>query len=106
MGKPHLVEAASWLEHRFRTLHALRCMNRCVTQFDVTQWPEAWQRRIETRLGEHLDEPRFLELIDCDKLVEETFEGQRHCDIKTAIERLQTIINSTNEEPDAPAHPA
>ncbi len=90
-GRPHLVDSAEWLAHRFRTLKSLREINRGGL-LAADAWPGMWQERIEGCLAQRLPDARFLEVLDCDALIEQTFRGERHGEITVVCERLEGLI--------------
>ena len=95
-GLPHLVDSAEWLEHRFRTLAALRRLNEN-DRTEKSGFPEAWRSRIADLQEASLPTPRFLELLDCDSLIEEMFRERadrpaRRAEIERVIETLDDRI--------------
>jgi hypothetical protein len=75
---PHLVDSAEWLEHRFRSIAALRRLNESSRQPCLTPFPEGWRARLAELHAERLPTPRFLERLDCNALIEETFLSLGH----------------------------
>ncbi len=93
-GTPHVVDSAEWLAHRFRSLQALRVMNsRQEGAVDLQAWPVGWRQRLASLHAEGLQHGRFLELLDCNALIDETFAGPRHSEIDHALRALQGIID-------------
>jgi GT2 family glycosyltransferase len=95
-GLPQMVESAEWLAHRFATLAALRNFN----VGELQAYPELWHERLERLRRENLPVPRFLELLDCNALIDEVFEAlperpQRHDEIVSAIHRLEQLTASS-----------
>ena len=70
---PHLADSGEWLEHRFRSLAALRQLNEAERLRDLSGYPVGWHRRLEETHRLRLRTPRFLEVVDCNALIEETF---------------------------------
>ena len=94
---PHLVESAEWLEHRFRSLAALRRLNESSGLPALTAWPEPWQDRLRTLHADRLPTPRFLELLDCNALIEQTFPPNlpRHTEITQTLQSLTALLTPT-----------
>ena len=105
-GIPHIVDSAEWLEHRFRSLAALRRLNERLRHPILGAYPTHWRPRLAELHGEHLPTPRFLELLDCDSLIEEMFLASGHprhaeitrvlADLGLAIERVQVSAAVTS----------
>jgi hypothetical protein len=94
-GLPQIVDSAEWLEHRFATLAALRRLD--IGRLEA--YPEHWRERLARIGAERLPVPRFLELLDCNALIEETFrllpgEPKRRGEISVVIERLGEMIEA------------
>lgn len=92
-GLPQIVDSAAWLAHRFSTLAALRRIE--VRALDG--YPAHWRERLAQLGAERLPVPRFLELLDCDALIEEMFRSprgnpQRHEELSIAIDGLERIV--------------
>ena len=95
-GTPHVVESAAWLEHRFRTMGGLRRLNEGGAGNDQV-FAERWRERLEDCLQKALPTPRFLEMLDCDALIEEMFAGlegspARHAEITEVLAGLADRI--------------
>ena len=88
-GRPHDVPSAAALEHRFRTLAGLRAIHAGAA---CTGFPEAWQKRIRECAAAALDVPLFLERVDCNRLIEETFAGAAYAEIQTVLADLERAI--------------
>ena len=94
-GIPHIVDSAEWLEHRFSTLAGLRRLD----VRDLAAYPQHWHARLSRLGGEHLSVPKFLELLDCNALIEEMFKSEpgspmRHDEISAVNARLREIVNA------------
>jgi hypothetical protein len=105
-GEPHQVDSGQWMEHRFRSLAALRRINEASTLPSLCEYPDQWRSRISTLHRSHLPTPRFLELLDCNALIEELFAATgspRHADITEVISALTASIQSlaTAKHPDS-----
>ena len=95
-GLPHVVDSAEWIEHRFTMLGKLRRLNTgegCLTEF-----PERWLGRLLELREAGLETPRFLELLDCNRLIEEMFaelpgRPGRHAEIGGVLERVEGMIH-------------
>ena len=96
-GRPHVVESAAWLAHRFRSLRGLRSLNETHNVADLCDWPSAWRERIAQRIAEKLPHPKFLEALDCNALIEQSFPGERRCAITAACRDLEEMVRPTLE---------
>jgi hypothetical protein len=103
-GEPHLADSAPWLEHRFRSMARLRRINAHANPPSLAPYPAHWRSRIAELRAECLPTPRFLELLDCDRLIEETFGGHRRDEIGKVIADLESAIQRCTRL--APARPA
>jgi hypothetical protein len=93
---PHLVDSAAWLEHRFRTMALLRQVNQG-GRTELSHFPESWRERILHLQKDSLTTPRFLELLDCNSLIEEMYlehpvPRQRRAEIQSVIAALDEQI--------------
>lgn len=94
-GLPHRVDSAAWLLHRFRTLHSLRRLNESRQPGELSAFPDSWHERLRTLHADRWTTPRFLELLDCNLLIEEMFAvlgKARHDEIGTATRELSEAI--------------
>jgi hypothetical protein len=92
---PHMVDSADWLEHRFRSLAALRRLNQAPRLPRLTAYPEPWRPRLAELHAERLPTPRFLERLDCNSLIEEMFEATgrpRHAEITEVLTALTRAL--------------
>lgn len=101
-GEPHIVDSAEWLEHRFRTLAELRRLNDAAEP-ELRGYPEGWNERLRNLHEASLPTPRFLELLDCNGLIEKMFRERvdrpaRHGEIRRVIARLEELIGCASEE--------
>jgi hypothetical protein len=92
-GLPQMVDSAEWLAHRFSVLAGLRHLD--VQRLEA--YPAYWRERLARLGAERLPVPRFLELLDCNALIEEMFrlllgEPKRRGEISVVIERLRVMI--------------
>ena len=106
-GAPHLVDSAEWLEHRFLTMARLRRLND-TREPSLRGFPEQWLERLATMHAAGLPTPRFLELLDCNALIEEMFQAKpdrpaRHAEISGVLVRLDELIQFHES---VPAHQA
>ena len=104
-ARPHQVESAEWLEHRFRSLRALRLLHRAGPAASLEAWPAQRQQSIRQALETNLSEPKFLERIDCNALIEQTFAGPRHAPIEVVLVTLTAAVDICRPAP-AKAHGA
>ena len=93
-NEPHLVDSAEWIEHRFRVLAELRRINGSSDLPPLNAYPERWRARIASLYAAHLPTPRFLELLDCDRLIEEAFELNKQ-PRRSKIEEVLAALAST-----------
>jgi hypothetical protein len=101
-GKDQMVPSAGWLAYRFALLHQLRrfhARDRCAP---LHGFSEAWQKRMKHARLRHLVEPHFLEAIECERLMWESFRGKRDQTVEYANRRLRAIVRSL-QEPSAQA---
>jgi hypothetical protein len=97
-GLPQIVDSAEWLEHRFKTLASLRRLDLA----DLRAYPEQWRERLARLGAEKLPVPRFLELLDCNGLIEEMFrelpgEPRRRGEICEVMMRLREMVASRSQ---------
>ncbi len=100
-GRPQMVDSAEWIEHRFRSLHLLRLFN-AGASLSPGIFPEPWLDRLFAARAQGLGDGRFLEVVDCDRLICETFCGERHDEITVVLSKLQDKISAL----DVPEHQA
>ena len=92
-GLPQMVQSAAWMAHRFSTLGRLRRLHQDTGALEA--FPESWHERLHKHLQEQLPQPRFLEALDCDRLIEETFgDTPRHAEITQTLADLRRRIAS------------
>lgn len=72
-GDEHILDSAEWVEHRFRSVAALRRLNESLVLPDLSAYPAEWHERLALLHADRLTTPRFLELLDCNALIEELF---------------------------------
>ncbi len=100
-GDPHVVDSAEWLEHRFRILARLRRVNEGGV-VELGEFPVGWRERMKRLRETSLPTPRFLELLDCNGLIEEMFRDRedrpaRHGEIRRVLARLDELIGSAEK---------
>lgn len=88
-GEMHVVGSAAWLEHRFRSLRRLREYFATGEVTKLQGWPDMRRRRIQAAREQSGGVGEFLCLVDCDRLIEETFAGER----EEAIEAVNAAIS-------------
>ena len=101
-GKQHLVPSARWLAYRFATLYKLRRFHARsnVAQSKATQlaeFPAAWHECMTKARSRYRCEPQFLEAIECEKLMWESYRGKRDQVIQRANARLRLTIRTLNQ---------
>lgn len=96
VGLPQMVDSCAWLKHRFSKLAALRALNERGTISDVSWIPDEWTDRVGEMRTESLPTARFLELIDCDGLIESCFGvEERHAEITVVISALRNLLKES-----------
>ena len=76
-GKEHRVLSAEWLRHRFQTLRLLREFHATGDVTDLDRWSKAWRTRMQDARTASHGVGEFLALVDCDRLIVETFVGEQ-----------------------------
>ena len=75
----HRVPSAAWLMHRFRVLRRLRELWRSEELSALEEWPTQWRvRLIKAHAGARIGNASlgiFLDQLNCDRLIGETFRG-------------------------------
>ncbi len=90
---PHLVDSAKWLAHRFASMSALRQAHRTRCLPPGLHLPDHWRQRTAELVKHDLPTEQFLEHLDCDALIEETFTGAVRTEIiSEANSGLQSTI--------------
>ena len=87
------VSSAEWLCHRFRTLRSLREL--CSIEASSRELgfaPRPWHERIVGALERRTTIGEFLAEIDCNRLIEETFQGARTESFESANSKLQQLL--------------
>jgi GT2 family glycosyltransferase len=91
-NETHAVDSAVWIEHRFRSMAALRRLSGSATLTSLQAYPEPWRSRIATLHAERLTPARFLELVNCNALIEALFTGSRQSEITRTISELTITL--------------
>lgn len=102
--KPHFVDSAEWTEHRFRSIAALRRIHEAKSLPSLENYPKQWRSRIADIHAERLTGPRFLELLDCDSLIEEMFTQPRRTEITKTISSLAAMLTRHRRYRATPSH--
>ena len=76
-GKHHRVLSANWLRHRFVTLRRLREFHATGDVTELEACSTGWRARILEARECCYGTGEFLASVDCDRLVEDTFVGER-----------------------------
>ena len=100
-GLPHMVDSAEWLGYRFGEIAHLRrfsTMEPREQQHHVAHYPQHWRDRLLQVGADRLSVPRFLEALDCNALIEETFRElpgspKRHNEINMVVLGLKKMID-------------
>ena len=93
-GKEHLVPSARWLAYRFAMLNKLRRFHARDTTVGLSDFPEAWHERLEESRRRYRSEPQFLEAIQCERLMWESYRGKRDQSIEYANAYLRQAIRT------------
>jgi GT2 family glycosyltransferase len=93
-GVPHLVDSAEWMVHRFRWMGALRRAHEGMGLALASVCSTGWQIRITEHLAEQTSFPQFLERLDYNLLIEESFHGARRAAISEVIDKLELELES------------
>ena len=108
-GMEHRVLSAEWLRHRFRTLRQLRTFYATSDVTYVFKYSTEWRTRM---LGERIQSGglgEFLAAVDCDRLIGETFRGEREGRVREVNESIAVMIAKERarrlDTADAPATP-
>lgn len=83
------VLSAAFLVHRFTKLASLRKFFR---QHQQDETPQAWKERLLRETKRHLAEGQFLAAIDCDALINNSFQGTIESCIVAAINDLRELV--------------
>ena len=84
----HVVGSAAWLEHRFRLLRRLRDYFASGDVRHLQPWPETLWRVMRGAREQSRGVGEFLCFVDCDRLIADTFAGERD----GAIEAVSAAI--------------
>ena len=99
-GIPQIVDSCEWLIHRFSALAALRRYNESPSGYLPVKLSESWSKRLDDARALRLQTPRFLERLDCNALIEETFESPvRRAEIQDVLRDLEESINDLQAAP-------
>lgn len=90
-GTEPMVDSAQWLAHRFCWMAALRKLSRKADAGSLSEYPAAWRHRIRRLHAERPAAPRFLQLLDCDELIEQMFMETLHPRRTSVEETLQEL---------------
>ena len=88
----HQVPSAAFLAHRFRTLHLLRKVFHTGEPCGALAVSDESQRRVRASRQTAVNLPNFLAAIDCDLLIEQSFEGQREESIGVTLLALRAML--------------
>ena len=91
-SEPHLVLTAEWLAHRFRTLRSLRLF---CAKGHAEGLPHCWIGNLRRARGLNLGVEQFLSEIDCERLIDETFDGEREGKILSVNRSLTKMLFQT-----------
>jgi GT2 family glycosyltransferase len=100
-GIPHVVDSCEWLLHRFSVLAALRRFNDSASGDLPVRLSESWSKRLADARALRLPTPRFLEQLDCNALIEESFESPvRRAEISDVLRGLAASISRLQAAPE------
>ena len=91
-GRRHMVPSATWLAYRFATLRKLRGFHAGDNAIRLQDFPEIWRQPMRNARKRNCRERRFLDAIECERLMWESFRGRRDQTIKRANASLRAEI--------------
>lgn len=95
LGRPQMVDSAAWLRHRFGVMELLRRFHEARSP-RLSGFPAAWHEVLLRLHEEGSTSARFLELLDCNRLIDEMFhalDASRFSPIETAIRDLDQVLD-------------
>ncbi len=98
LRQEHLVDSCEWLMHRFSTLRRLRTLCEAPSPRRLKKFPSNWHGRLAKACSLHRTGAQFLMEIDCDRLIEETFCGNRAVDILSVNRQLRHTLTHLRQE--------
>ncbi len=104
-GHPHMVESAAYLAHRFANLSRLRRIGARRRLPSLALYPECWRQPLRDMHPLRLGPSAFLCAVDCNRLIDETFDGPREERIDDAIANLNLSITQARAAKLARARP-
>ena len=97
-GEMHVVGSAAWLEHRFRCLRRLRMYFATGDVTTLQMWPETRRKVMEGARKQSGGVGEFLCLVNCDRLIHETFAGEREEQIEAVNAAIARRIGVERRE--------
>jgi hypothetical protein len=93
----HIVPSAGWLAYRFAMLNKLRRFYAADEAIQLHDFPAGWHRSLQRARSRHRREPRFLEAIECERLMWEGFQGKRDQTIQRANATLRATLRKLRQ---------
>jgi hypothetical protein len=103
-NRPHHVQSAAYLTHRFTALAHLRQIWANPTL--PAELPPTWREPLQATHPRHLAQAAFLATIDCNRLIDETFHGEREHPILRVLADLTHAITLAESFAHSPSPPA
>ena len=103
-NRPHLVQSAAYLIHRFTSLARLRQLWAMPMLSTLKNCPPCWREPLLEFHRRSLSQTDFLAAVDCNRLIDETFQGAMQAQIHCVIAQLDCAVARASTI--APEHPA
>jgi hypothetical protein len=98
LWQQHIVDSCEWLIHRFSTLRRLRALCEASSSRQWESFPWQWHGRLAEICSLHRTGAQFLMEIDCDRLIDESFRGNRFGDIVSVNRKLRHTLTRLRQE--------
>lgn len=109
VDEEHNVPSAAWLMHRFRMLRRLRELWGLEELSALEDWPTQWRvRLIKAHAGACIGKASvgmFLDQLNCDRLIDETFLGVRDGEIVRVNHNLAGCLRKLRARQGSPLKP-
>ena len=103
-GAVHEVDSADWVRHRFALMGRLRRLaaGKILPRGELSPEQQAWVEEALKRAGAFVARPgsgaEFLRIVDCDRLIEQSFCGVRRGEITAVIRDLEAGLQQHHSE--------
>ncbi len=91
-GEEHRVLSAEWLRHRFETLRRLRGIYATGEVTYLAGYAAGWRVRMLAERARCERVAEFLAAVDCDRLIGETFGGEREGEVGAVNAAIGVVI--------------